>query len=365
MSAVSRENVVRVSRIHTIAVAVGCVAALALTACSSSGSGQAGSPGTGSGGTTGTTGGGGGGGGGALSGKRFTLMLQSTANANKVVEVHAVNLLKAEGVNASVKWNASTPNVAITQLLHGDIDSYSEAVTGGVGAVQSGVGLVDYALAQPRQDYVFLARKGINSLSDLKGKKIGVQDTTGVNYAQALLVLQKAGLSPKDVSIIAVGGQSSRLPALVAGRVDATMLSHSAEIQLGPKGFKTLFDYTKQASNLYDDNVFTTPSWLSKNKDLAVAFNKALLQSYTWFDDPKNADAVTDEALKIEPAAGRNDTKQLFDELRQAGAYPEGTILDTNLLDQQQKLYKSAGALKDTVPVSKWVDTSYAQQAKG
>ena len=40
---------------------------------------------------------------------RYTLMLQSTANANKVVEVHAVNPLKAQGINASMKWNATSP----------------------------------------------------------------------------------------------------------------------------------------------------------------------------------------------------------------------------------------------------------------
>src|SRR6202042_2800762 len=100
------------------------------------------------------------------------------------------------------------PNVAISELTGGDIDAYSEAVTGGVSAIAAGVPLVDFALAQPRQDYVLLGRPGITKLSQLKGKKIGVQDTTGVNYAQALLALKAAGLSTSDVSIVAVGGQS-------------------------------------------------------------------------------------------------------------------------------------------------------------
>ncbi len=147
-----------------------------------------------------------------LKGARFTLMLQSTANANKVVEVHAVNALKAQGVNASIKWNASSPNIAITQLTTGTIDAYSEAVLGGVGAVASGIKMKDFALAQPRQDYVLLASSGINTLADLKGKKIGIQDTTGVNYAQALMVVQKAGLTPKDVDIIAVGVRALGYP---------------------------------------------------------------------------------------------------------------------------------------------------------
>jgi ABC-type nitrate/sulfonate/bicarbonate transport system substrate-binding protein len=302
---------------------------------------------------------------GGIKGARFIMMLQSTANANKVVEVHAINELKAQGVNASVKWNASSTNIAITQLTNGNIDAYSEAVAGGVSAVLSGIKMTDFALAQPRQDYVFLAKSGINTLADLKGKKIGVQDTTGVNYAQALLVVQKAGLTAKDVDIIAVGGQSARLPALVAGRVDATMLSHAAELKLAPKGFKTLFDYTKEASNLYDDNVFATPDWLSKNKDLAVAFNKALLDSFSWFNDPANKDAVIQEASAIDPAADKAQMGQQFDQLRAANAYPVGSILDPSLLDAQQQLFKQAGALKDTVPVSQWVDDSFAKQAKG
>ncbi|MCU1615208.1 MAG: hypothetical protein JWO98_2748 [Frankiales bacterium] len=342
----------RTMRVTKLAAA-GLFAVLVTVACSSTSS------------TTSTSASGSSGAGNPIAGARFSLMLQSTANANKVVEVHAVNILKSQGVDASVQWNAGAPNVAITELLHGDIDAYSEAVTGGVGSVQAGVNIMDFALAQPRQDYVFLAKSGINSLADLKGKNIGVQDTTGVNYAQALLVVQKAGLTAKDVNIIAVGGQSQRLPALVAGRVDATMLSHSAEIQLAGKGFKTLFDYTKEASNLYDDNIFATPTWLSKNKALAVAFNKALLDSFKWFNDSTKADAVVTEALQIQPAADKAATAQLFDQLRQAGAYPPGTILDSALLDQQQQLYKSAGALKETVPVSKWVDTTYAKQAKG
>jgi hypothetical protein len=282
---------------------------------------------------------------GGLKGARFTLMLQSTANANKVVEVHAINTLAAQGVNASVKWNASSPNIAITQLTTGAIDAYSEAVTGGVTAIQSGIKMKDFALAQPRQDYVCLA-------------------SSGINYAQALLLVQKAGLTPKDVDIIAVGGQSARLPALVAGRVDATMLSHAAEQQLGPKGFNTIFDYTKDAANLYDDNVFATEDWLSKNSALAVAFNKALLDSFSWFNDPANKDAVVTEALAIDPAADKTAMAAVFEDLRAANAYPNGTILDPALLDQQQQLYQEAGSLPATVPVDQWVDDSFAKQAK-
>lgn len=303
-------------------------------------------------------------GGNTVKGARFVMMVQSTPNTNKVVESHAIDIMKHDGVKASLKFNAAATNVAVSQLLKGSIDVYAEAVTGGIGAVLQGIPLVDFALLQPRQDYVFIARSGINSLADLRGKKVGVQDTTGINYAQALIVINKAGLSAKDVNVIAAGGQSTRLPALIAGRVDATMLSHSAQLELGGKGYKVLYDYTEQAANLYDDNAFATSKWIKGHSALAVEFNKALLQSYQWFEDPKNADAVVNEAMKLAPGSDKGQTKALMDILRKANAYPPGTILDTKILDQEQTLFKQAGAVTGTVPVNQWADSSYAQQAK-
>jgi ABC-type nitrate/sulfonate/bicarbonate transport system substrate-binding protein len=197
----------------------------------------------------------------------------------------------------------------------------------------------------------------------MKGKKIGIQDTTGANYGQLLLALQKAGLTVKDIHIVTAGGQSTRLPALVAGRVDATMLSHSAEIALRGKGFNVLFDYTKDATELYDDNSFTTKKWLADNKDLAVAWNKALMESFAWFNDPANEDAVVDEALKLSPADDRAGTKEFFAQLRTAQAYPDGATLSLAALDAQQKLFKGAGVIEDTVPIKDWADDSYAKQA--
>ena len=90
-------------------------------------------------------------------------MLQSTANANKVVEVHAINATQGAGRERVDQVERQQTNIAITQLDRRNIDVYSEAVAGGVGAVASGIPLVDFALAQPRQDYVLLANSGINT----------------------------------------------------------------------------------------------------------------------------------------------------------------------------------------------------------
>ncbi|HKC27640.1 MAG TPA: ABC transporter substrate-binding protein [Jatrophihabitans sp.] len=299
-----------------------------------------------------------------VKGQRFKLIVASTATANKVVEAHMIEILKKDGVNASIQFSDASSNVQVAELRRGDFDAYAEAVAGGIAAVAQGIPLVDFDLLQPRQDYVFIARPGIKSLSDLAGKKIGVIDTVGVNWAQALIVLKQAGLSVGQVHMVTAGGQSERLAAMVAGRIDATMLSHSAQVQLQPKGYTVLYDYTRQSPNLYDDNMFAMKSWLTGHKKLAVEVNKATLEAFEWFNDPKNKNDVLSETLALVQGSDKAQTGQLLDTLRSGGAFPDGTILDTSLINQAQTLFLQAKAIDKAVPTAQWVDTSFGQQAK-
>jgi ABC-type nitrate/sulfonate/bicarbonate transport system substrate-binding protein len=338
----------RAKRVRTVAALTAAVCATSvLAACSSSGGGT----GNAAGGT-------------GIKGQRFKVLIASSPSPNKVVEQHVIDVLKSEGVNASLAFTEAQSSVQLAQVTHGDVDAYAEATAGAISAINQGIPLVDFGLLQPRQDYVFIARPGTNSLADLKGKKIGVIDTVGVNWAQALIVLKEAGLNVKDVHMVTAGGQSARLSAMVAGRIDATMLSHSAQIQLEPKGYKVLYDYTRQASQLYDDNLFATKKWLDSHHELALAVNKAILQSFAWFNNPANADEVLKRALEIAPGSDKEATKQLLETLRTGQAYPEGTVLDTKVIDEEQQLFLSAKAIEKTAPTAQWVQTSFGDQAK-
>lgn len=301
---------------------------------------------------------------GPLAGQRFYLLIQSSPTTSKILQDHAIQILKKQGVDAQIKWNPTSSNVGIAQLQSGDVDGFSNAVAGGYSAVLAGIPIVDFALVNPREDYVFITRPDVNSLNDLKGKKIGVLDTTSINYPQALIVLKKAKLDVKDVSIVVAGGQSSRLAGLIAGRLDGTMLSHAAAIQLQPQGYHVLFDFTKQAAAMYDDNVFAMKSWLAGHKALAVAFNKALLQSFVWFNNPKNENAVVQEAMSLAPGSDEATTKQLFDTLRSLNWAPAKATLNIPTLKYEAALFEQVGAVHGHSDVGNWANVAYAKQAK-
>jgi NitT/TauT family transport system substrate-binding protein len=300
----------------------------------------------------------------AVSGQRFKMIIQGSPDPSKVVEVHAVNLLKKLGVDASISYNPTSSNVAIAQLMSGDADVFSNAVAGGYGAAVAGVPVVCFALLEPRQDYTFISRPDNATMASLRGKKIGVLDTSSINYPQALIALKTAKMDQHDVSIVTAGGQSSRLAALIAGRVDATMLSHLSWLKVQSQGYHLLYDYTKQASGLYDDTGWATASWLSSHRELAVDFNKALLQSYVWFDNPKNVNAVVNEAIKLSPASDPAQVKQLFDILRSNHAYPKGQILNIPTLKYEAALFEQLGTVKGHKPVGTWANVYYGKAAK-
>lgn len=299
-----------------------------------------------------------------LAGQRFYLLEQSSPTTSKVIENHAIGILKNEGVDAKLLYNPGSSSLAIAQLQSGDVDAFGNAVAGGLSAALAGIQVVDFALMNPREDYVFLTRPDLTSIADLKGKKIGVLDTTSINYPQELIVLKRAGLTAGDVSTVIAGGQSSRLAALVAGRIDGTMLSHAAAIQLVPQGYHVLYDYTKQSAALYDDNAFAMKSWLVSHKALAIAFNKALLQTFVWFMNPKNASAVVNEAMSMVQGADQAQTQQLFDQLRSLNWTPLKQVLNIPTLKYEQALFQQIGAIKSTLPVGNWANVAYANAAR-
>lgn len=300
----------------------------------------------------------------SIKGQRFTLLISGSGDPSKVVETHAISILKSWGVDASARYNPSSSNVGFAQLQSGAVDAVADATDGGYGAAIAGIPVIDFALLEPRMDYVFISRPDITSIAQLKGKEIGVLDTSSINYPQALLVLKHAGLGASDVHFVAAGGQSSRLPALIAGRVDATMLSHAAWLQVQSQGYHILWDYTKQTGNLYDDTTFAMKSWLSSHRALATAFNEAILLSYAWFDNPKNANTIVQQALAQWPGSNAANVSALYGILRQNNAYPKCYVANIPTLKYQAALFEQLGSVTGHLPVGDWTNIAYANAAR-
>ncbi|WP_129782454.1 ABC transporter substrate-binding protein [Peristeroidobacter soli] len=69
--------------------------------------------------------------------------------------------------------------------------------------------------------FVVPASSKVNTIADLKGKKIGVSSLANAHVPISRLILKQNGIGPNDAQLIAIGAGGAAFQALIDGRVDA------------------------------------------------------------------------------------------------------------------------------------------------
>lgn len=118
-------------------------------------------------------------------------------------------------------------------------------------------------------------RNNINSFADLKGKTIGVDAPGTTSYFSLAWMLNKNGMSYKDIKTVTLSPQAAA-QAFVAGQNDAAMTyePYMSTVRNNPSAGKilaTTLDYP-----MVMDTVGCAPAWLKANPKAA----KALADSY-------------------------------------------------------------------------------------
>jgi NitT/TauT family transport system substrate-binding protein len=128
-------------------------------------------------------------------------------------------LFAKNGVTVDLKYFDSYTD-SLTALSTGNLDANSQTLNDTLSSVSGGakqtIVLVNDNSTGNDQ---IIAKPGINSVADLKGKTVAVEQGT-VDHYLLLLALQKAGLSEKDVTVKALLTDAAAA-AFLAGQVDA------------------------------------------------------------------------------------------------------------------------------------------------
>ncbi len=128
-------------------------------------------------------------------------------------------------------------------------------------------------------------KSGINSVKDLKGKRVGSQLGSGTDYVFQNKILPKAGLTPKDVQMVNVRFQN-HVAALAAGSIDAFA---------GVEPFPSLAEVDKLGKVLTDFSPYDlqpvilgcSTEAVKKRRGDVVAFLRAWLAGVKVFKDDR------------------------------------------------------------------------------
>ncbi len=161
--------------------------------------------------------------------------------------------------------------------------------------------------------FSLMAKKGIASARDLKGKRIGVSQIGDAPYNYAVSLLAKFGLKPRDVEWIPIGSDvNGRAAALISGRVDATMLTAPVYFKVEAQGYKSLANISDY-DDIYAPTVYLfKKSTLAANPKLAESIIKAQAEAIKRFYDDK-AFAVKTYMKYSAPGEQVADVERVYD----------------------------------------------------
>jgi ABC-type nitrate/sulfonate/bicarbonate transport system substrate-binding protein len=114
--------------------------------------------------------------------------------------------------------------------------------------------------------------------------------------------LQRGGIDPRGVKMVAMTNSSDRVVALGNGQVKGALLIAPFDSVAEKSGLKIL--------DVYKEPYVQTPlivntGWASKNRAAAIALVKALNSAAAWINDPKNKDqavAILSKFTNTDPA---------------------------------------------------------------
>jgi len=186
---------------------------------------------------------------------------------------------------------APTLNAA---MLSGDLQA---GYTGGTAVMGAAVGGADFkilAVLTNKVTYDLVARRGIKSVEDLRGKQIGVTSIGGTNWMGTILGLERLGLEPirDKINFIVAGDDSVRTQGIVAGALDATAVDGVYSKILREKGLPVLAEFSALKIPITSASFVVPNALIQKNPRVVESLLKAVLEGIIWGIAPMNKSKV-------------------------------------------------------------------------
>lgn len=173
-------------------------------------------------------------------------------------------------------------------LIAGDLQV---AGVGGSRIVASGLegsGLRMLAAANNRQPYKLVVPAGVQSPSQLMGKKVGVGAFGGLDDTAMRFALRQLGLNPnKDVTIIVAGGKATRFAALTQGAIAAIVIDPPYTLDAKKMGLNFMFDFLKSSPKTVYGTISAKDTYIQQNPEIIRDLLRAHIEAVQYYKTHK------------------------------------------------------------------------------
>lgn len=185
--------------------------------------------------------------------------------------------------------------------------------------------------------YDIWAKPEIKRPEDLKSKTIAISGFGSSSHVASFLMLKHFGLDEKrdGITFLVVGDEPTRAQALIAGRIDATIVDPSVSGSLKERGFSYLGNLQQLGVPFVNNSLATTKRFLKEHPRTVEAIVKTVIEGNAYMLNPANRTTVTGILAK-NLRLSQKDAEKAYEDL---------------LPKVERKPYPSMDAVKATIQI--------------
>ena len=285
-------------------------------------------------------------------------LISEGVNTWPVYVAHAQGFWRATGIDVDITVTGSSIE-QLDALKKGAYDIGFQQVDHIVRGVELGADLFIFMGQSHAPELSLIVSKDINTIGDLKGKNIVVDDAR-TGYSLLLKKLfEQHGLAESDIHFKNVGGSQERFDAMKKGEGAACFINPPFDRNLIEAGLKSLGASSDFFPTYPGPIAATRHAWAREHKTELVAFISGFNQAYAWLQDGANsaqAVALLRTRVDMAPDAAAAARLRVF-------SRPRPQISEDGVRQVMDLVW---AAEKFTAPKgnpSKYLDLSYLQAA--
>ena len=248
-------------------------------------------------------------------------------------------------------------------LLSGEVDvSINTGATSGIVSASKGARISLWVVPQPVTPYHFVARKESGTtLKALVGKSVAVSGIGAISYHIPRIVLERRGIDPEKFKYVAVGSPADRFKALVAGKIDATVVTNTEAAKLaGYPEIVNLVNVPKVVPEIPYEFGMAKDEYIQKNADTLYKLAKAIIEANRWI--AANKSGTVEVARKILPDETAETLGKAYDMADPRLWGVNGDISEASYKYTVDFLLK-VGYMEKPVPFGKFFDRRFVDRA--
>jgi len=251
----------------------------------------------------------------------------------------------------------------VKALLSGEIDvSINMGATQGIVSASKGAKIRLWVVANPITPYHFVARKDAGTtLQALVGKSVAVSGIGAISYHIPRIVLERSGIDPEKMKYVAVGSPADRFKALVAGKIDATVVTNTEAAKLSSyPEIAALVNVPKIVPEIPYEFGMAREDYIQKNADTLYKLTKAIIEANRWI--AANKSGTVEVARKVLPDESAEVLSRAYDMADPRLWGVNGDISEASYKYTVDFLLK-VGYMEKPVPYDQFFDRRFVDRA--